>query len=103
MDGQTPEQAIRLISAARVDAYYLDRSLTPAESRRRFSEDGCGREAAEERHYVVAIRSSGRLGWVFRFARYEETTLRSIVRTLNRLGVERLPLPSASSCRFNTP
>ena len=93
MEGQTPEQAIHPIRAARVDAYYLDRSLTPVEGTRRFSEDGRGREAAEERHYVVAIRRGGRPGWVFRFSDYEDTTLRSIVRTLNRLGEERLPLP----------
>ena len=93
MEGQAPELAIRLTGAARVDAYYLDRSLTPVEGRRRFSEDGRGREVAEERHYVVAIRRSGRPGWVFRFSHYEDTTLRSIVRTLNRFGEERLPLP----------
>jgi hypothetical protein len=76
-----------------VDAYYLDRSLTSVESTRRFSEDGRVREAGEKRHYVAAMRRGGRPGWMFRFSHYEDTTLRSIVRTLNRPGEERLLLP----------
>jgi hypothetical protein len=64
-----------------VDAYYLDRSLTPVESTGRFSQDGRGGEAGEERRYVVAVRRGGRPGWMFRFSPYEDTTLRSIVRT----------------------
>jgi len=80
-----PEQPLRLTGAARGDAYYLDRSLTPDESRRRFSEDGRGRDAPQERYYVVAVRRSGQPGWVFRFSHYDETAFSSIVRTLNRL------------------
>lgn len=93
MEGQTPERAIHPTGESRADAYYVDRSLTPVESTRRFSEDGRGREATEERHYVAAIRRGAPPGWVFRFSHYDETTLRSIVRTLNRPREERLPLP----------
>ena len=91
MEGHLPEAAIHQERAAPVGAYYLDRSLTPAEGRRRFSADGRGREAAEERYYVVAIRRRGHPGWVFRFSHYDENAFSSIVRTLNRLRAERQP------------
>lgn len=76
-------KGIHPTGAARVDAYYLDRRLTLAESTRRFSGDGRGREAPEERYYVVAIRRSSHPGWVFRFSRHHQA-LDSIVTTLNR-------------------
>ena len=75
-----------------VDAYYLDRQLTIAEGTRQFSEDGRGREVSDERYYVAAIRRNGHPGWVFRFSHYDETAFRSIVRTLNRLSREQMPL-----------
>ena len=88
-----PERAIHPEGAGpRMDVYYLDRHLTLAESTRRFSEDGRGRDALEEKHFVVAIRRRDHLGWVFRFSHYEETTPRSIVETLNRLE-DALPSP----------
>jgi len=67
---------------------YLDRSLTTAESTRRFSEDGRGRKLPEERHYVVAIRRRGHPGWVFRFSHYDEKAFFPIVQMLNRLARE---------------
>jgi len=84
------EQPLRLTGAARGDAYYLDRSLTTAESTRRFSEDGRAREVIDERHYVVAIRRRGHPGWVFRFAHYDEKDFLPIVQMLNRLERERV-------------
>ena len=90
MEGQTPEQAIHPIGAARVDAYYLDRSLTPVEGTRRFSEDGRGREAPEERYYTAAIRRTGHPGWVFRFSHYNEKAFLRIVEMLNRLAREQV-------------
>ena len=85
-----PEQAIHPAGAGLVGAYYLDRSLTTAESTRRFSEDGRGREVPEERYYVVAIRRSGHSGWVFRFSHYNEKAFLPIVQMLNRIAREQV-------------
>ena len=90
MEGQAPERAIHLAGAALVGAYYLDRNLTTAESTRRFSEDGRGREAPEERYYTAAIRRTGHPGWVFRFSHYNEKAFLPIVEMLNRLAREQV-------------